>query len=396
MTGRPAAFGSDRLTVALLAAGTVLLPLQIWPPMPLPGMQLSDAVFALAFVALLPARGPLPPASAAVAMAAFAAGAAASALAGGGGWKLLGHFELAALGWMAATISPMGARALRGSLVAAAALAALTAMLGLLLYATGQASYDTAGVPDNPLLYIHGALVSDGYPRPRGTLVTGAMLTSLVASGLALLWFERALVPWRGLRVLVLAAGAIAMVFAFNRSIATLFVVIAGAELWRRDRPAWLRGAFLAGGAVYASALWISLRYHVLLNPLEPWAVEVLAGDGDRFARWRIAVAVIAEHPLLGLGPGVRVADGWEAHNTWLNLWAGIGIVPLIAVAALLFGALRRAFGAGSIGLGCALAFVLIESTYNDIEDMRHVWLLIGLALSAARLQVQPDGDRGA
>jgi hypothetical protein len=36
-----------------------------------------------------------------------------------------------------------------------------------------------------------------------------------------------------------------------------------------------------------------------------------------------------------------------------------------------------------SLGVACALIFALIESTYNDIEDMRHVWLLIGIALGA-------------
>jgi hypothetical protein len=89
---------SERQTTSLLVIGIILLPLQIWPVMPLPGMQLSDIFFALAFVQFLWARFEIPSAIASVPIAAFAAGAAVSTLFGGNPVKLLGHFELAALG----------------------------------------------------------------------------------------------------------------------------------------------------------------------------------------------------------------------------------------------------------------------------------------------------------
>ncbi len=374
---------SERRTTSLIVIGIVLLPLQIWPVMPLPGMQLSDIFFALAFVQFLWARFEIPSAIAAVPIAAFAAGAAVSTLFGGSPVKLLGHFELAALGWMAVCASPHGSRWLRRALVIAAALAALTAMAALAVFFSGIAGYDAAGRPESPLLYIHGSLVSGNYPRPRGTLVTGAMLTSVVATGLALLWFERELVPgvWR--RRLIHAVCVAALFFAFSRTIATLAIVLIAAELWRRDSPPWARGAWVIAAAAYAVALWVSLRYHVVLNPMEPWAVDVLAADGDRFGRWRIAVAAIAENPIVGAGPGILVAEGWSAHNTWLNLWAVLGIAPLAAFAFLMLASVRAAIGLRPLGVACALIFALIESAYNDIEDMRHVWLLIGIALGA-------------
>ncbi|HUF86130.1 MAG TPA: O-antigen ligase family protein [Thermohalobaculum sp.] len=374
----------ERQTTLLIAAGTALLPLQIWPPMPLPGMQLSDLFFALAFAHFLVTRRALPPAGIAVPIVAFAAGVAASTLFGGSPVKLLGHLMLAALGWMAVCAPPEGSRMLRRALVAAAALAALTAMATVAGFFAGVIGYDAAGNPDSPLLYIHGALVSDHYPRPRGTMVTGALLTSLVATGFALLWFERELVPDRWVRGLIFALCALTLFFAFSRTMATFALVLACAELWRRDSPPWARGALASVAVVYVAALWISLRYHVVLNPTEPWAVDVLASDGDRFGRWRIAVATIAENPVLGVGPGIRVADGWSAHNTWLNLWAGIGIVPLVAFAFLMLASLRAAIRAQWLGVACALTVALIESSYNDIEDLRHVWLLIGIALGAA------------
>jgi O-antigen ligase len=284
---------------------------------------------------------------------------------------------------MAVCASPYSSRWLRRALVFAAALAALTAMAALAVFFSGIAGYDAAGRPENPLLYIHGSQVSDNYPRPRGTLVTGAMLTSVVATGLALLWFERELISDVWQRRLIYAVCVVALFFAFSRTIATFAIVLIAAELWRRDSPKWARGAWVIAAAAYAVALWVSLRYHVVLNPMEPWAVDVLAADGDRFGRWRSAVTVVAENPLVGIGPGVPVAEGWSAHNTWLNFWAGLGIVPLAAFAILMLASIRAAIGLRSLGVACALIFALIESTYNDIEDMRHVWLLIGIALSA-------------
>jgi hypothetical protein len=352
--------------------------------MPLPGMQLSDIIFALAFVQFLWDRFEIPPAFASVPIAVFAAGAAVSTLFGGSQVKLLGHFELAALGWMAVCASPDSSRWLRRALVIAAGLAALTAMAGLVVFFTGIAGYDASGRPENPLLYIHGALVSDNYPRPRGSLVTGAMLTSVVATGSALLWFERALVPGVWLRRLIYAVCGVALFFAFSRTIVTLAIVLGAAELWRRGRPRWAHGACVVAAAAYAAALWISLRYEIVLNPLEPWAVDVLAADGNRFGIWRNAVATLAENPIVGVGPGMLVAKGLSAHNTWLNLWAVLGVVPLVAFAFLMLGSIRAVVGSRSLGVACALIFGLIESTYNDIEDMRHVWLLIGIALGIA------------
>ena len=381
--------GPERQTTFLLVVGISLLALQIWPPMPLLGMQLSDAFFALAFAQFLWARLEIGPAFACIPIAAFAAGAAVSTLFGGNPVKLIGHFELAALGWMAVCASPNGARWLRRALVVAAVLAALTAMAGLVVFFSGIAGYDAAGRPSSPLLYIHGALVSDNYPRPRGTLVTGAMLTSIVATGFALLWFERDLVPGPRARRLIYGLCAVALFFAFSRSIVTFAMVLVAVELWRRDSPRWARGAYMAVAVVYVAALAVSLRYHVVLNPMEPWAVDVLAEDGDRFGRWRIAAAVAVHNPIVGVGPslggGAGVAAGWSAHNTWLNLWAGLGIVPLAAFALLMIASLRSAIRSRSPGLICALVFALIESSYSDIEDMRHVWLLIGITLSVSQ-----------
>ena len=186
-----------------------------------------------------------------------------------------------------------------------------------------------AGI-DSPLLNIYGDLVADDYPFVRGTMVGANMMASVVATGFLLLWFETKLIPGIWSRQLIFTIGSVALLFSFSRTIAAIAVVFAGAELLRRGSPRWLRPAWVGAALATAVALWVSMRYQVVLNPLAPWAVEVLDADGTRFAIWRDAIATISENPVLGIGPGTPVANGWSAHNTWINLWAGIGITPLL------------------------------------------------------------------
>ncbi|MEM1276338.1 MAG: hypothetical protein AAGH74_07420 [Pseudomonadota bacterium] len=374
-------------TWLLFAIGIVLLPLQIWPPMALPGMQLADLFFAIAamlFFVTYRLKGPILPA---IAILVFLVGTAISATRGGSAIKLLGHLELGVLCWIALCASARHAFLFRRALVIAGAIAAATAMLGMLIFLLGWGVYDADGVPNHPLLYLHGALVAGDYPRLRGTLVTGAMLTAVVGTGFALLALEKELVPQRWLRQLIYVISIIAMFFAFSRAIASFAVVLTGFLLWqnRAARPVWIGWALMA--LVYTALLLISLRYEVLLEPTRLWETVITSEDGDRFGRWRFAVAAIAEHPFIGAGPGVLIADGWSAHNTWLNIWSILGLAPLIAFVALMSGAVWKAVRLPSLGLSCVLAFALISSLYNDVEDMRHLWIVMGLAigLGAAR-----------
>jgi len=208
-------------------------------------------------------------------------------------------------------------------------------------------------------------------------------MASVVAAGFLLLWFEPELIPGTWLRRLIFVLAAVALLFSFSRTVAALALVLAGAELWCRGAPRWLRLAWIAAALATGAGLWISIRYQVVLNPLAPWALEVIDTDGTRFAIWRDATATLSENPIFGIGPGTLVADGWSAHNTWINLWAGIGFVPLAAFAYLMVAALVAAIRLPLVGVAGAQTLMLIDSLPTDIEDMRHVWLLIGIALSA-------------
>ena len=360
--------------LAALAIATIALPFQIWPAMPLPGMQLSDIFFALSFALYLVAeRRALEPLIA-FPLIAFGAGAGLSAILGGGTIKLLGHFELAAIAWMTASLSCAHSVTIRKSLVAAASIAAITAAGAIILFYFGIESF---------LLNHHGDLVQGDYPRARGTLVRANMMSALVAAGLALLWFENQLVPWKILRWVIYLIGSVALLFSFSRTLVSCAIVFTGIEIWRHKMPVWTRLIWFGLSLLAVGALWISIRYHIVLNPMSPWTIKVTDADGSRFALWRQATGTLLANPLFGIGPGHTVANGLSAHNTWINLIAGNGIIPFIAFAWLILSATSTAIKVQMIGAACALMVSLIDSFSKDIEDMRHIWLLIGLALGA-------------
>lgn len=365
-----------------MVAGVMLLPFQWFPPMPLPGMQLSDILFGVAFALLVLRRPVLPPGDVMLALALFAAGATIAIANGGSPVKLLGHYMLVAICAMAATVPPTLAFRLRQALVAAAFFGSLAAIAGLALHAAGEAHYDALGWPDHPLLYHHGALQAGDYPRPRGTFVTGALMTSVICNGLILLWFDPGLLRLRWARTIVYALGLAAVFFAFSRSLGVMLFVVSGFELWRRRTPGSIRVAWVVAMLAAIILLALSLRYRVILDPTQFWAVGLADEPGDRWERWLKAIERIVENPLVGAGPGVAVANGWTAHNTILNTWAVLGLVPLLAFLYLFYRAGRATWRARALPLSAALTFAGIQSLYSDFEDLRHLWILFGLAVA--------------
>lgn len=142
--------------------------------------------------------------------------------------------------------------------------------------------------------------------------------------------------------------------------------------------------AWLATTTLAIVLLALSLRYKVVLDPTQLWSTAISDDPGDRYERWLLALKSIAEHPILGLGPNALVADGWTAHNTWLNLWSVLGIAPLAAFIFLFGYALTSTLSQRSYAMFAALIFVAVQSIYSDFEDLRHLWLLFGIAIGAA------------
>jgi hypothetical protein len=114
-------------------------------------------------------------------------------------------------------------------------------------------------------------------------------------------------------------------------------------------------------------------------------------------------------YPLIGKGVGANVAAVvfsvpggqrtilTDAHNTWLNLGAQAGIAGFAAIIWLTFHFARTAarhilnqiegrefttaFGVAFLG-----AFVA-QGSVGSFEDARHLWVLMGLFVAAARIE---------
>jgi O-antigen ligase len=194
-----------------------------------------------------------------------------------------------------------------------------------------------------------------------------------------------------------------------------------------------MRRHFAVLGAVAAA---VGLVYYGAFASSE--ALERLASPGRGTGRadlWSVATGVIADHPFVGVGAGnfpiiapqyasapVNLPSAYlvvdtpkVAHNTYLGVFADLGIVGLLAFVVIVLSALdlaRRAtkYFARSgevelellcravlVGLvGMLAAFVFLSGEYE-----KQLWLLIGLAvalygLARRRLQRTPAPARTA
>lgn len=276
-----------------------------------------------------------------------------------------------ALGWEPAVLDVAGR--LSGSLGSPAYLGAATA----LLLPVGLGAAASAG----------------GRSRWAAALASALLLVACLGSG--------ARAAWLGLAV------------------ALLLVAVARRGAWWarvRARPGRSAGAGLAG--------LVALGLVVALSPVGARLADATdpdsAGGRGRLDEWRVAARVVADHPVVGVGPeGYRTAfheavdERYErehgrrqqpdrAHDGLLDL-ALAGGLPLLAAWACLVAAVGRAAwralrsGAGwQVGLAAGLvAHVAGQLLLFPIVELEPVaWLLAGVLVVTAPGPERPAGPR--
>ena len=375
----------EREGTRLLVAGVALIALASFPPLPVRGAQLSDAIAAfgalLVVVSAFDRLAVLVRRPASIAALAYGAAAVVSfATAGGSAMRLLGYLWLVGFGFAVALASEdeRTAQLIRRALIVAALIGAITGLVGAVLFWLGKPT---------GLLNIAGDLVPGNYPRIRGTMLRANALAGLLATGLLLLGD----VP-RRLRAPVAIVLVAAFAFTFSRS--WIALAGAGAVWWLAIRPDHTRTrdalavlAVLATIAVMLAISWLDVR----VDPTRPWTTHLGDGMGTRWIHLNDALATISDHPL-GVGPGrAATYNGWDAHFSPVNIAAVIGIPAALAFVALFALALTRTLRAARAGettmRGVAAALVLfaLDALARDIEDQRTLWVLLGLALVSSR-----------
>jgi tetratricopeptide (TPR) repeat protein len=205
---------------------------------------------------------------------------------------------------------------------------------------------------------------------------------------------------WRLTAALALAAGLVAAVASQTRA-AWIGIAVSGVVMsplwWPRIRSRWW--------LVAAASIVL-----VTVTPVGPRIVDGFAGDAQgRIDEWRMGAAVVADNPLLGVGPeGYRIAfpsvvdADYErrytrqaapdrAHSGALDTAAMFGLVGLIAYLAAAGFLIRRSWQAVKsqrpllVGFGAALIGYLVQQQFLfPIAEIDVIfWLFAGIVVAS-------------
>jgi O-antigen ligase len=168
---------------------------------------------------------------------------------------------------------------------------------------------------------------------------------------------------------------------------------------WRGMTAAMLLGGVLIAGLVLAPGPF-SERTRLAVAEVHGWkpgnAVDIKSSEGLRLEYYRNSLAIIAEHPLLGVGTGgfplaytaqvqnAGMSKTPNPHNEYLHITIQLGIIGLIAMIYLFYIQWRVASSLPTsmethlarglvlmIVIGCLLNSLLLDHT----EGLLYAWL---------------------
>jgi hypothetical protein len=373
-----------RLVVALYLLTLALLPWTWFPPFPWlhEHAQWSDAVFAA--TALIWAieqwqrrQWPrLRPAH--VALALYFVFACLSLLFASpslraGAPKLLGVAELCTLAFITSDLvsRPGVSRNIARVIAITSLITAATAIAGLVLFYAGVGS---------PLIGIYGELErSPWYARVQaGTYNPNLLASFCIFASATVAQREAELPAW--LRRVTVAALWVTVFLTFSRGILGfgLAAVIRAARTPRRRAVA----AVCAGGCV---GVVISLTlWNPAINPTHPLDAHFQSVASSRLQAATTSLVAVVRHPLLGSGLGTSPAQyngaPFDSHCTPLNIAATLGLPTLVVFSMLIASLWRRRTRPIDLAIWGGLAGLALDGLAQDVEDFRHVWVMLGLA----------------
>jgi O-antigen ligase len=230
--------------------------------------------------------------------------------------------------------------------------------------------------------------------------------------------------------------GKIVPAVLVGTAVATCLVALA----YTFSRSAWLGGLV---GAILVAAVSPALRLRIALLFVISLAAAMLLLPGFRTAilkrsvgaesydtgrinSWHTASRMIADRPLLGVGPG-RFHDAYsefadpkevyrqnprhhmDAHNTYLDLAAEGGILTLLPFCLLLFGVVRNGWRhwhriqrakppdntnqAAELAIFAGCAAILVQSMFQSLQYEEIWWILLALAAMFHEEEKEPQID---
>ncbi len=254
-----------------------------------------------------------------------------------------------------------------------------------------------------------GTLPPGHYPRLSLTFLNANLACNYLTVSMGLLFLARQ-EGWIAGRWAALLLAGIVVAAASTLSPGLGGVALAlGIGWWTRSgsRLPLFISAAVAAGFVLAAA------FTPLIHPTAPYVLTVsgagivLAPSG-RLMIWTAALQEFLRYPLLGHGMGIDPVSlhylapsgemQWlrDAHNVILSIAAQAGLIGLVGLAMLLAHAVRLC-RSNSVALILGLTFLngfLYQGLTGAFEDTRHLWILFGLLVAAARLPISHrDGN---
>jgi hypothetical protein len=381
-----------RLVVALFLIVLALLPWSWFPPFPWlhEHAQWSDVVFAMAALAWgiekwrtrsWPGWRPFHVAIVLYLGAAFCSWLFASPDKQLGAFKLLGMAELGMLAVMTADLAarPEVGAAMARVIAWTALVTAAAALVGLALFYGGI---------HTQLVGTYGDLQpSPWYARMQAGTIQPNMLASFSIFAAAVVARREAALPvW--LRRVTQAALGLTVLLTLSRGILAFALAAALRQARTRSQQMFV-GIAVAASLVLVSSLTV---WNLSLDPARPtearWETDQPSSRREAFVTsWQ----TLMSHPLWGSGvgraPGLRNGRPFDAHCTPLNIAATLGLPALLAFVAIVWFAWRGRERPTDIAVWSGLAGFALDALAQDVEDFRHLWVLLGLAGSGAAPQ---------
>jgi hypothetical protein len=222
-----------------------------------------------------------------------------------------------------------------------------------------------------------GDLVAGSYRRVQGGLWHPNLLASVCLLLLAGVAEEASALSSTTRRVLV-ALLATTVALTFSRTLLSFALALLALRLWETRQRRWIAGAALAVAALMVALTVVNVR----LDVSRPWEVQVIGTPSARLEAARTSWRTFVAHAWLGIGPGRSPGqhDGqpFDAHLTPLNVAATLGAPGLVIFLTLPLVAWKC--GARAAAPWCALLAVGTDALACDVEEFRHVFVLLGLA----------------
>jgi O-antigen ligase len=198
---------------------------------------------------------------------------------------------------------------------------------------------------------------------------------------------------------------------SYNRAAAVALGLTLVLLVWQYRRQRWLVAVALL--AILTSAVW--LAYSPYLDRFQRAWVELTGGATgsvtERFALWRAGFAIVADHPVVGVGLGnyskelatyAPQLQGLVAHNSYVHVAAETGLPGLVLYAGLFVtagvvaGLVARRDGARKIlspasAVQASLVAYLAAGFFISRHDMVLAYILVGWV--AALASRGPRGD---